>query len=170
MLALYVQQQWHLTALHTSLILVPFSIGTIGATVVLNPRLLHRGPRFMLVAGTPFVVIGAAIALGTAGVHSWGWLIAGNALIGIGTGIYSPSLNQIAAASAGAERAGLASGIYNTSRQIGQATGIALLGAVITASDPVLGLRIGLSLCGALGALILVLTLAYVPRDEQPAR
>lgn len=166
MLALYVQQQWGFTALHAGLILVPFSIGTILATVALNPRLLSRGPRFMLLAGTPLVTLGALIALGTAHADSWGWLVAGNALIGIGTGVYSPSLNQVATASAGQARAGLASGIYNTSRQIGQATGIALLGALIALPDPEAGIRIGLTTCGLLGALILILSIAYVPRTR----
>lgn len=166
MLALYLQQQWGLTAVNAGLILIPFSLGAILATVALNPRLLGRGPRFMLLTGTPLVILGALVALGTADVRSWGWLVAGNALIGIGTGIYSPSLNQVATAGAGAARAGLASGVYNTSRQIGQATGIALLGALAALPDPAFGMRIGLALCGLLGALIFALSLAYVPRAE----
>lgn len=169
MLALYLQQQWGLGALQAGLILTSFSIGSILATAVLNPLLLRRGPRFMLLAGTPLVVVGALIALGTADTGGWGWLITGNALIGIGTGIYSPSLNQVATTSVGDARAGLASGVYNTSRQLGQATGIALLGALITLPDPTSGVNVGLVLCGLLGALILVLGVLYVPRANPGA-
>ncbi|WP_158865872.1 MFS transporter [Leifsonia sp. AG29] len=169
-LALYLQQRWDLTALQAGLVLIPFSLGSILAAVGLNPRLLHRGPRFMLLAGTPLVIVGALITLGTADTGTWRWLIVGNALVGIGTGIYSPSLNQVATASAGTARAGLASGVYNTSRQIGQATGIALLGSLIALPDSTSGVRVGLAICALLGALILVLTVVYAPRAQNTTK
>ena len=98
-----------------------FSVATILTTVLVNPRLLRRGRTFMLVVGMAITVVGAGVCALVSGPGSFPLLLAGNVLLGIGASIYSPSLNQLASTSAGA-RAGLASAVYFTVRQLGMAT------------------------------------------------
>ena len=63
--------------------------------------------------------------------HSgWTTLIPGFLLAGVGVGMINPPLASTAVGVVPVERSGMASGINNTFRQVGIATGIAGLGAV----------------------------------------
>lgn len=163
MLALFVQSAWQVTPLHAGTLLLPFAAALIVTTVVLNPRLRSRGPRWMLWVGSTWALIGAVVALGIAGPATWPVLVLGTVLMGMGTGIYSPTLNVVAATAVDATYAGLASGVYNTARQIGMAIGVAVLGSLVEGAMPaLLGLRWGLLLIIASMACVLGLTLRYI--------
>ncbi|MFD6451524.1 hypothetical protein ACFWF3_12165 [Nocardia sp. NPDC060220] len=77
---------------------------------------------------------------------------------------FGPSSNGAAMASADPRYAGLASGVLNTSRQVGMAIGIALLGACLAAPDSIFGARIGITLTVVCFVAIAVLSVRYVPR------
>src|SRR5207253_1122297 len=67
-------------------------------------------------------------------VHSqWTHLLPGFIVGGIGIGMVNAPLASTAVSTVRVERAGMASGINNTFRQIGIATGIAALGAIFQA-------------------------------------
>jgi hypothetical protein len=66
----------------------------------------------------------------TAGSH-WTALLPGLLVIGFGIGLANPAIGQLALAVAPPERAGMASGISNTCRIGGLATGVAALGALL---------------------------------------
>jgi EmrB/QacA subfamily drug resistance transporter len=78
----------------------------------------------------------AATAAGLATMHgltvssSWTALIPGLLLTGLGIGIANPAIAKIALAVVPPQRTGMASGISNTFRTAGLATGVAALGAV----------------------------------------
>lgn len=126
MFALLLQTRWGLTPVSAALALLPFSVATILTTALVNPLLVRRGRTFMLVVGMAITVVGAGVCALVAGPGSFPLLLAGDVLLGVGASIYSPSLNQLASTSAGA-RAGLASGVYFTVRQLGMATAVAAL-------------------------------------------
>ena len=65
-----------------------------------------------------------------AGSSSWTHLIPGLILSGIGAGLVNPPLASTAVGVVEPARAGMASGINSTFRQVGIATGIALLGTL----------------------------------------
>jgi hypothetical protein len=64
---------------------------------------------------------------------TWLVLVPGFTLVGIGLGITSTALASAALAAVEPARAGMAAGLTNTLRQIGTATGVAVLGALYTA-------------------------------------
>jgi hypothetical protein len=66
-------------------------------------------------------------------VHSsWTVLLPGFLIAGVGIGFVNAPLATTAVSTVRRERAGMASGINNTFRQLGIATGIAALGAIFT--------------------------------------
>ena len=88
------------------------------------------------------VLLGVAMAAAAAGLTSmahltatstWLVLVPGFTLVGIGLGITSTALASAALAAVEPARAGMAAGLTNTLRQIGTATGVAVLGALYTA-------------------------------------
>ena len=85
-----------------------------------------------ILLGGGMLLVGVALLLMTAITPTSGWttLIAGFAVAGAGIGMVNPSLASTAIAVVPPERSGMASGINNTFRQVGIATGIAGLGAV----------------------------------------
>lgn len=138
-LAVYVQAAWGVSALTGGLLLVSFAIGIMLASAVANPYLLPRGTRPMIIVGAGSAAAGTLALLGAWRAEEWWLLVIAEFVIGAGTGIYSTALNKTASTSLGAGAAGLASGIYNTARQVGQSIGIAILGALATLSDLRLG-------------------------------
>jgi hypothetical protein len=85
------------------------------------------------------VLLGAAMVAAAAGLASmahltahstWLILLPGLILAGIGLGITSTSLASAALSAVEPARAGMAAGMVNTLRQVGTATGVAVLGAL----------------------------------------
>ena len=166
MLAIYVQQHWHISAARTGLLFLPFGVSWVFGTIVVNRRLVHRGPRWLLWTGALSAFIGSLLVLPVTDRSSWGLFAVGTALVGLGCGVFSPSLNAAAMLSIDPAYAGLGSGVLNTARQVGMAIGVALLGSFIAMSDATLGLRLGMSLVALCFLSIIVLSVRYVPRTE----
>ena len=166
MLAIYLQQHWGLSALTTGTYFLPFSVAWVFGTIVLNRRLVGRGPRFLLWTGALSSFVGALLLLGVTDGGTWPLFMVGTGLAGLGCGVFSPSLNAAALLSIDPAYAGLGSGVLNTARQVGMAMGVALLGSFIGMRDALFGLRAGASLVALCFAAIIVLSLRYVPRKE----
>ncbi|WP_159671534.1 MFS transporter [Streptomyces mexicanus] len=166
MLAIYLQQQWGLSAGRTGLYFLPFSVAWVFGTIVLNRRLVHRGPRFLLWTGALSSFIGAVLLLGVDDQGTWPLFVLGTALAGLGCGVFSPSLNAAALLAIDPAYAGLGSGVLNTARQVGMAMGVALLGSLIGMHDTLLGLRVSVVLVALCFFAIIGLSVAYVPRKE----
>jgi len=79
-------------------------------------------------------MIGAGLLLmrGLAAGSSWTHLIPGMIVGGLGIGLVNPPLASTAVGVVPPQRAGMASGINSTFRQVGIATGIALLGTLFS--------------------------------------
>ena len=101
----------------------------------------------MLTAGTILIALaGAEVTLPT--------LVAGLTLVGIGLGVATPGLQRTSVESVSSDEAGVASGLYSTSRYLGSITGSALLaGLVTTAGSNVEGM--GTVFVIVLGAAVL---------------
>jgi DHA2 family methylenomycin A resistance protein-like MFS transporter len=132
-LGLYLQQGEGLSPLEAGLALVPLAL-PLAALTPFTGRLVARvGPR--LPAGLGLMASGAGY-LGTALVGSasidspigWAFL----ALAGAGMGVAVPGLVAGATEALGPDRAGIASAVNNTSRQVGGAIGVALIGGLST--------------------------------------
>jgi hypothetical protein len=87
-----------------------------------------------LLIGPGLIVIGAGLLLmrGLDAGSAWTHLIPGMIVGGVGVGIVNPPLASTAVGVVPPRRAGMASGISSTFRQVGIATGIALLGTLFS--------------------------------------
>ncbi|HWH19136.1 MAG TPA: MFS transporter [Solirubrobacterales bacterium] len=130
-LGLFLQQGEGLSPLEAGLALVPLAL-PLAALTPFTGRLVGRvGPR--LPAGLGLVISGLGY-LGTALVGSasidspsgWAFL----AVAGAGMGVAVPGLVAGATEALGPDRAGIASAVNNTSRQVGGAIGVDLIGGL----------------------------------------
>jgi EmrB/QacA subfamily drug resistance transporter len=87
-------------------------------------------PGVVLGAGMAITAIGVASMYGLGSGSTWTALIPGLLLTGVGIGIVNPAIARTALGVVPRERSGMASGISNTFRIGGLATGVAALGAV----------------------------------------
>jgi EmrB/QacA subfamily drug resistance transporter len=131
-LTLYLQDVLRYSALQTGLRFLVLS-GAILLTSTLAGRLTAVVPiRFLIAPGLALVGIGLLLMRGLSAGSGWTHLIPGFILAGMGTGLINPPLASTAIGVVRPERAGMASGINSTFRQIGIATGIAGLGSVFS--------------------------------------
>jgi MFS family permease len=89
-----------------------------------------------LLIGPGFLLIGIGLLLmhGLTPASDWTALLAGMVVAGVGAGLVNVPLASTAVAVVEPARAGMASGVNSTFRQVGIATGIAVLGAIFSHS------------------------------------
>jgi predicted MFS family arabinose efflux permease len=132
-LSAYFQQVQGRSPLGAGLAVLPVGLGFfLGAP--LSGRLVGRfGPRFPMVFGLALcgVAMVALVRLRTgSSIGTVWWDLAA---IGLGGGLSLTPMTAVAMAAVRAERAGMASAIHNSMRQVGQALGVAVLGSLVYA-------------------------------------
>jgi EmrB/QacA subfamily drug resistance transporter len=131
-LVLYLQDILGYSALGTGVRLMVIS-GGILLTATLSGRLTSRVPvRWLIGPGLLLVGAGLLLMRGLDASSGWTHLIPGMIVSGLAVGLVNPPLASTAVGVVQPQRAGMASGINSTFRQVGIATGIALLGTLFS--------------------------------------
>jgi EmrB/QacA subfamily drug resistance transporter len=131
-LVLYLQDILGYSALGTG-VRVMFLSGGILISATIAGRLSSRVPvRFLIGPGLILVGVGLLLMRGLDATSQWTHLIPGMIVGGVGVGLVNPPLASTAVGVVAPQRAGMASGINSTFRQVGIATGIALLGSLFS--------------------------------------
>jgi predicted MFS family arabinose efflux permease len=129
-LTLYLQDVLRYSALHAGVRFLVVSGGILLTSGVAARLTAHVPIRLLIAPGLALVGVGLLLMRGlTVGSH-WTHLIPGFILTGAGAGLINPPLASTAIGVVRPDRAGMASGINSTFRQVGIATGIAGLGAL----------------------------------------
>jgi len=129
-LTLYMQNVLGLSPLETGVRFLPLSMVSFVAAPIAG-RLSSRVPiRWLLGTGLALVSLSMWLMSGITTSSHWTTLLPGFLVGGIGIGMVNAPLAATAVSTVRVERAGMASGINNTFRQLGIATGIAALGAI----------------------------------------
>jgi len=129
-LVLYLQDILGYSSLHTGLCLLTSTGGMFVAAAV-SGRLSERVPvRYLIGPGLTLVGIGLFLMTGLTGASTWTHLLPGLIVAGIGSGLVNPPLASTAVGVVTPQRAGMASGVNATFRQIGFAVSIATLGSI----------------------------------------
>jgi EmrB/QacA subfamily drug resistance transporter len=169
--AVYMQRVLGYDPLQVGLAYLPVALSIGAMSLFVAPRLNMRiGPRATLLPGLTLMAIGL-ILFAVAPVHPdyVARLLPIMLLLGVGAGLSFPSLMTIAMSGATPSDSGLASGLVNTSMQVGGALGLAVLATLsstrtndllATGSSPSAALTSGLHLALAIGAGLVIASIA----------
>ena len=131
-ISLFLQEHRGLTALQTGIVFLPMML--IG--LVLTPfsaRLSERvGRKTLIVAGLLLMTAGLAATGLLPAAAPLGVLAALMVLVGLGGPTVAPPATAVLLDSVSHDRAGVASGVFNTSRQVGGALAVAVFGGLLT--------------------------------------
>ncbi|MFI6792975.1 MFS transporter [Nonomuraea sp. NPDC050383] len=162
--SLYFQQERGESALHAGLMFIPMT-ALVAVVNLASAKLAGRfGPRVPIVAGQLVGTAGLA-ALTTVGAHTDVWAVAALMVpVGLGGALAVPALTAMLLDAVPPERAGTASAVLNTARQVGGALAVAIFGALLAGADTFLtGMRWSMLLAAAGLVLTAAATLA-LPR------
>jgi EmrB/QacA subfamily drug resistance transporter len=132
-LTLYMQQVLHFSAMKTGVSYLAVALSAIVWSTVAAQLVTRIGVKRVLVAGMTVLALGLAYFTQISVDGSYvGDLLPGFLLIGLGLGFSFVPISIAALAGIEPAEAGLASGLINTSQQIGGALGIAALSTIAT--------------------------------------
>lgn len=131
---LYLQDVRGLSPLDAGLATVPMALMTIIASPISGRIVGRHGPRLPLVIAGSFLLIASAMLTSIDPGTPLAWLITSYAVFGVGFGFVNAPITNAAVSGMPRAQAGVASAIATTSRQFGQAIGVATVGAIITSS------------------------------------
>jgi predicted MFS family arabinose efflux permease len=179
--AVYLQRGLGYDPLEVGLAFLPVALGIGVLSLSVAPRLNMRiGPRATLLPGLVLMVAGLVLfALAPVHADYVRNLLPVMLLIGVGAGLSFPSLTTIAMSGATPSDSGLASGLVNTSLQVGGALGLAVLATLSSSRASALhasgssssaALAGGLHLALAIGAGLVVVAIVTAVTVLAPAR
>jgi EmrB/QacA subfamily drug resistance transporter len=165
-LSLYLQQVNGYSPLKAGLAFLPAGLATMGGALTAARLVARIGPRRQLVIGLLLAAVGLAWMSSVAAhagyfAHVFGPVL----LVGVGLGLSFVPMTMAATTGVPTHEAGLASGLVNTSRQVGGAVGLAVMatvassaarGHVATASAKLVALTNGYDRAFAMAAAALV--------------
>jgi predicted MFS family arabinose efflux permease len=129
-LSLYVQNTLGYSPIQAGLRFLPLSLASF-AVALLTGRLIGKvAMRVLLSTAMVAAAAGMASMAHLTVTSTWPVLLPGLILAGIGLGITSTGLASAALSAVEPACAGMAAGLVNTLRQLGTATGVAVLGAL----------------------------------------
>lgn len=176
--ALYLQKVLGYNALQTGLAMLPAAVAIGGVSLFASARLITRfGERTVLVAGLVLLLAGMAWLTRLPVQADYVVDLLPMMVLIAGGGLVLPALTGLGMSGAAADDAGLASGLFNTTQQVGMAIGIAVLSTLAAArtgtelavgvSDPVAltsGYRLAFTVAAGLLATALVVSVTVLRR------
>ncbi len=174
---IYLQDVLGYSALAAGMRIAILSVAQL-VTSVIAGRLSERVPtRWLIGPGLLLVGIGLIVMAGLNGDSSWTHLVPGFIISGLGAGLVNPPLASTAIGVVPPQKAGMASGVNTTFRQVGIATGIAALGSIFTSAiQSHLTAALPPSLAGSAGRMVTAVrqgsigqVLASVPAADRAA-
>lgn len=168
--SLYLQQQLGLPPLLAGLAFLPSALFSVVGNLTSGPVTNRFGARVPVVAGLASMVIGLVALVLTAPLGS-PWLTTLLIIpIGAGGSLAMPPATGLVLAGAASERAGTASAVFNTFRQVGGAVAIAIFGSLIAdRTHFVTGMQVSLTIAAAVLLATVLISLRIRPtRESRP--
>ncbi|MCU1526769.1 MAG: transporter [Frondihabitans sp.] len=130
-LSLFLQQDLGLSPFVAGLIFLPSAAFSVVGNVISGTLANRFGPRVPVVFGLLAMVVGLISQIVTAPLGNPLLVIIGAIFTGAGGSVAMPPVTSVVLASVPSHRAGTASAVFNTFRQVGGAVAIAVFGALI---------------------------------------
>jgi MFS family permease len=126
--SLYLQNILGYSALATGVAFLPVTVGIMAGAITAQQLVTRVGVRAVMLIGMTVAAAGLAVLAATTSVDgTYLGVFAGLVPMSIGMGATFVSLTLVATTGVEPDDAGLASGVFNTSQQIGGALGLAVL-------------------------------------------
>jgi EmrB/QacA subfamily drug resistance transporter len=133
-LTIYIQDVLNFTPLQAGVRFLPITLLSFFVAPVAGQLLNRIQARVFFGVGLGCVGVGLLLMRGVSVDSTWTTLLAGFLIAGAGIGMTNPAIASVAVGVVPAAKAGMGSGINNTFRQVGIATGVAGLGAIFQSS------------------------------------
>jgi EmrB/QacA subfamily drug resistance transporter len=130
---LYLQESRGQSALRAGVDTLPMAVMTVILAPVSGAVVGRRGARLPLVVAGVFLCAAGAMLVMVTLTTPFAWLFAAYTVFGIGFGVVNAPITNTAVSGMPNSQAGVAAAVASTSRQIGSALGVAVLGAFATA-------------------------------------
>jgi len=129
---LYLQDVRGLSALQAGLCTMPLAVMTL-IFAPLSGRLVgSRGPRVPLLVAGASMCAGGLMLVGLDADTALVWVLASYVVFGLGFGLVNAPITNTAVSGMPRSQAGVAAAVASTSRQIGMALGVAVVGSVLS--------------------------------------
>lgn len=174
--SLYMQQVLGMGAAATGAAFLPFSFGLVAGTIVATRVTASRTPRVALVPGAVLAAVGLGWFAFISPDGSFLANVLGPSLVtSVGAALVLAPVAAAATTGVAPREAGMASGLMNSSRQLGGSIGLAVLATIAAhrtgaSSAPSAlndGYALGLVIAAAVFALAAVVAIAVLPRRRE---
>ena len=163
-MTMFMQKALHIAPLQAGLVFVPLALTFVVASRHSGVRAKHRGT-LVLIEGCALQIVGLALlALTVDAIEAPGaeLLALVLAIFGYGQGLVMAPLSSAILSTVKPASAGAGAGMYGTTSQIANATGVAAIGAVYFAVEAVQSARLALFASFALFALSITTCIAFL--------
>jgi predicted MFS family arabinose efflux permease len=163
-MTIFMQNALHIPPLHAGLVFVPLALTFVIASRLSSTRAKHRGT-LVLIEGCAVQIIGLVTL-----VTAVAWFAAPSApllalvlmVFGYGQGLVMAPLSSAVLSTVKPASAGAGSGMYGTTTQIGNAAGVAAIGAIFFAIEAAESARLALYAACALFTLSIIFCAAFL--------
>jgi EmrB/QacA subfamily drug resistance transporter len=156
---LYLQDVRGLSAVEAGVALVPLALMIVVLSPVSGWLVGRQGPRVPLTLAGAAFTLGSVLLVGIDAGTPFGRVLAAYVVFGIGQGLVNAPITNAAVSGMPTAQAGVAAAITTTSRQFGQALGVAIVGAIVASGHTAWWTLAGLG--------VLVLVLGFVATSER---
>jgi EmrB/QacA subfamily drug resistance transporter len=133
LLSLYLQVVRGLSPIAAGCCMLPLAVMTLVFGPLSGRLVGSRGPRWSLLLAGSLLTVGGLLLVPTSRTEPFPLLIAAIAVYAIGFGFLNPPITNTAVSGMPREQAGVAAAVASTSRQVGAALGVAVIGSVLAA-------------------------------------
>ena len=135
--SIYMQNILGYTPVHTGVIFLPMTVLVVVSAPLAGKATDLIGPRWPITVGM-LLLTASLISFSRLGVHAtFSDLLPGMMIGGVGIGVAMGPMTTAALSTASVGEAGVVAGVITTSRQVGGALGVALMGAIVAAAETV---------------------------------
>lgn len=129
---LYLQEVRGYSPLLAGVASLPATLAIVVASPISGKITGTRGPRGPIVVASLLVGGGLLLLTQTTPTISFGFLVVGYLMLGVGIGLINPPITNAAVSGMPVEQAGVASALTGAARQVGVVFGVAFLGSAVT--------------------------------------
>ena len=128
---IYLQEVRGLSPVEAGVAIVPLALMTIILSPISGRMTGRDGPRKPLVIAGISMSLASIMLTGIDSTTSFAWLLSAYLIFGIGFGFVNAPITNAAVSGMPLAQAGVAAAVATTSRQFGQAIGVAVVGAIV---------------------------------------